>query len=259
MEQIEEVVDLVVEKEEPVTPDPIEVKARTQGWVPKEDFRGDPSKWVDHKTFVERGENILPIMRERNKQLSKDITEVKESVKEIKEFYKNSEERAYQKALRELEQRKLEAVENADVESYRAAESERAELEKSKPVVTAQPQEPPEMAAFRGNNSWYGTDPEMTTEADALGAAYINQGIPYGQMLERVANRIKKLYPEKFTNPRRENSPTVETVNAETGLPKKAAAKSFENLPEDAKKQCNKWVTQGLLTKEDYVRDYAWD
>jgi hypothetical protein len=254
----EEVVGLG-EQKEVVVPNPSEEKARTQGWVPKEEFRGDPEKWVDAQTFVERGEKIIPILKERNDHLFKEVKEVKDSVKEIKEFYAKSEERAYQKALRELEQRKLEAVENADVESYRAAESERAELEKSKPVVTAQPQEPPEMAAFRGNNSWYGTDPEMTTEADALGAAYINQGIPYGQMLERVANRIKKLYPEKFTNPRRENSPTVETVNAETGLPKKAAAKSFENLPEDAKKQCNKWVTQGLLTKEDYVRDYAWD
>ena len=255
----EEAVQGLGEQTETVLPNPSEEKAKTQGWVPKEDFRGDPEKWVDAQTFVERGEKIIPILKERNDHLFKEVKEVKDSVKEIKEFYKASEERAYQRALQDIEKRKLEAVENADVDGYKAAQSEIAELEKSKPAGPPAPKEPPEMTAFRTSNPWYMADPEMTAEADALGAAYTSQGLPYGKMLERVQQRIKALHPDKFTNTRRENTSTVETVDQSTGLPKKAAAKSYENLPGDARKQCDKWVAQGLLTKDDYIRDYAWD
>lgn len=31
-----------------------ETKAREMGWTPKEEFKGDPDKWVDAKDWVER-------------------------------------------------------------------------------------------------------------------------------------------------------------------------------------------------------------
>lgn len=242
-----------------LAPDPVADKAKAQGWVPKEEFRGDPNRWVDAKTFVERGESILPILKERNEHLTREIGDIKGSVKELTEFYKNAEERAYQRALKEIETKKLAAVESADVAGYKAAETERAELEKAKPkLVAAKPADPPAMKEFRQSNTWYETEPELTAEADALGAAYIRQGIPYPDMLKKVQERIKILHPEKFSNPRRDNASSVESVDESTGLPKKAGAKTYENLPAEAKAQCDKWVSQGLLKKEDYVRDYEW-
>jgi len=245
---------------EVVIPGPQEAKARIQGWVPREDFRGDPDKWIDAKSFVERGETIVPIMKERNERLEKDLREMKESFKEFSEFHRKTEDRVYQKALKEIEQRKLTAVESADTVGYQSAELERIELEKVKPVPKIEkPVELPEMQEFRKSNVWYDSDQELTAEADALGAAYAKQNITYPKILEKVQATMKILHPEKFTNVRRDGAPSVESVSSETGLPKKSNNHAYENLPGDAKKQCDKWVKNGLLTKEQYIQDYEWE
>lgn len=232
-------------------------KAKSQGWVPKEEFKGDETKWVDAKSFVERGENILPILRERNEKLLGDVSELKNSFKELQEFYKNSEERQYQKALQDLKRKQMEAVETADVDGYKSAHDEIAELEKTR-VKKEVPKEPPEMNDFRKRNAWYDADMEMTDTADALGAAFVKKGVPYGKMLELVEQKMKQIYPEKFPKPK-ENFQAFEGAGESMGLPRKSMAKTYETLPPEAKKQCDKFVAQGILTKEDYVRDYAWD
>lgn len=239
----------------------VEEKARTQGWVPKEEFRGDPSKWRDAKAFVEHGESINGILKERNDHLNREISEMRQSVKELADFYKQTEQRAYERALKEVDQKRVEAVANADVDAFNAAEKERMEMERARfdQMRTTKPEEPPEMATFRQNNAWYESDPELTAEADALGVAYAKQGTSYGKILEKVTERIKVLHPEKFANSRRENASSVD-FSSDTGLPKKEKAKSYANLPADAKAQCDKFVrTIPGFTKERYVADYAWD
>lgn len=236
-----------------------EEKARIQGWVAKEEFRGKPEEWIDAKVFNERGNTIVPIMRERKEWLEKEILEMKESFKEFSKFHKDTEERAYKKALQEIEKRKLAAVEKSDTDEYLDAESERVELEKNKPVLApAKPAEPPEMLKFRETNDWYEIDSELTAEADALGTAYAKQNIPYFKILEKVQATIKRLHPEKFTNTKREGVFNVETEILETGIPSKNKNHSYSALPGEARKQCDKWVSQGLLTKEQYIKDYEW-
>ena len=48
---------------------PVEQEARTLGWVPAEEFKGDPNRWVDAETFVERGHTVMPILRKNNERL----------------------------------------------------------------------------------------------------------------------------------------------------------------------------------------------
>ena len=38
------------------TGDPIQEAARGQGWVPQEEWDGDPTQWRDAQVFLERGE-----------------------------------------------------------------------------------------------------------------------------------------------------------------------------------------------------------
>lgn len=253
-----EILEGTGELQEVVIPDPAEEKAKAQGWVPKEQFRGDPEKWVDAKTFAERGEKIVPILKERNDHLEKEIREMKQTFQQFTDYHRQTEERVYNRAVKELESRRLQAVEDGDTDAFRQAEAERLELEKARPAVPVTPSEPPEFGAFKTKNSWYGTDPELTAEADALGRGYADGGMDYSKVLEKVENTIKKLYPEKFTNTRRDETASV-SFAADTGLPQKSKARTYENLPADAKATCDKFVKQGLLTKEQYVKDYGWD
>ena len=51
----------------------IETTALQMGWIPKEKFRGDESKWVDAETYVERGQTFLPFIKAENRKLQERL------------------------------------------------------------------------------------------------------------------------------------------------------------------------------------------
>ena len=76
------------EEETQVTPQvssEILYEAESQGWVPKERYRGNEADWVDANTFVKRGREILPILRKNNENLVRDLNNTREQLKEFKE------------------------------------------------------------------------------------------------------------------------------------------------------------------------------
>ena len=256
-----EEVAIEVEVVEDNTPDPVEEKARGMGWAPKEEWRGDPEKWKDAKTFVERSENILPIVKERLDSGIKENRELKQTSQELKqtfqEFHKKTAEREFNRALEQVKQRKIEAVQGADVEEYQQAERAEQELLKERQQPATQSTAvSPEFAAFESANDWYKTDPDMRAYADNMGN-YIasTRQLPYADMLREVEKEVKARYPHKFQNQRREAAPSVER-SAETGLPVKAG-KTYTDLPDEARKACDKFVkTIPGFTKEQYLKDY---
>jgi len=50
-----------------------ETKAKAMGWSPKDEFRGDPDRWVDAETYVRRGEEFIPFLRANNKKLEEEL------------------------------------------------------------------------------------------------------------------------------------------------------------------------------------------
>ncbi len=47
--------------------------AREMGWTPQEKFKGNPEKWVDAQTYVDRADHILPILRADRDRLKRDL------------------------------------------------------------------------------------------------------------------------------------------------------------------------------------------
>ena len=47
--------------------DPIDEAARAQGWVPQEEWDGDPTQWRDAQVFLERGEYFKTMGSQKNK------------------------------------------------------------------------------------------------------------------------------------------------------------------------------------------------
>ena len=78
-------------------------EAESQGWVPKERFRGNEADWVDADTFVKRGREILPILRKNNENLVKDLQSTKQQLQEFKqaaEEFKKFQKDAYERRLK---------------------------------------------------------------------------------------------------------------------------------------------------------------
>jgi len=264
-------------------------RAKRMGWTPREQFRGDPDRFVDADKFVERAETELPILLERNRTLDRKLTatqsqltglqgelsEVKTVLVEFRDFASKSEERAYNKAKMELLEAQRTAVAAADVAGYDRAQKDLDDLEKTKvkttPVVekpeVKEPGVPVEVRQFvADNNAWYDKDPELTADAIALHDSVHKQHPDWTleENLKEVKRKLIRMHPEKLevldpqASKREKPSTTTVSGQRETlGSGNRTKAKGYNDLPEDAKKACDRFVKQiAGYKQEDYVKQY---
>lgn len=269
-EVVDEVVDDVVSEvvaDEVVEQSEVEQKALKMGWTPKDQFKGDPSKWRPADEFVERGENMLPIVKARVAQQAKEIQELKDAMKQFGEYHTKTEQRAYDRALTDLREQRAQAIAAADGATFdrvdEQIESLKKELEeKNKFAETKQNTDnDPVYVEWLGRNKW-ATDPAMEKWAYAHGKYLIDIGeAELGiDVFEKITKAAKIKYPEKFENQRRTSAPSVEG-----GVPKqRTGGKSYADLPADARAACDRMAKNAYSTDEkqaakfkaEYVKNY---
>ena len=54
----------------------VQNRARIQGWVPKEEFRGDQQKWITADEFVKRADHMMPILKSVNRKLEGQVSDL---------------------------------------------------------------------------------------------------------------------------------------------------------------------------------------
>lgn len=238
----------------------IEEKARAQGWVPQDEFNGEAERWKTAEAFVEAGEKIAPIQKERNEKLLSELQTIKKEMEEFKRIHfksmKAAEKRAYEEAIKKLKNEQKAAVEEADIQRFEEIERQIATVQKpemDEPAQTSTTQPPPEFAEWHRENEWYGVDQEMTEYADFI-ADRIKDTFPstpkgYEKFLSEVASRAKKYAGKETKKP----SSQVETPSNETSKPKTG---TYKGLPQEAKQACDDMVKNGWLTQEEYVKEY---
>lgn len=241
-----------------------EDEARRMGWVPKEEFRGNPDFWKSAEEFVTHGQQELPVLRERLKAMDAKLKTQEETNKLFVDHYKKVEEKAYQRALKKLKEEQGKAVEDGDSKEFLRIEKEINELEKPSgvPIKVAEPETKketevsPEYIEWHKDNDWYGKDAELSQFADAM-ASFVqtnNPGLKGMDFFKEVERHVKEKYSDKFSNPNRDRPSAVGsgTITDEG----KGGKKTYADLPEDAKKVCDDLVKAGDLKREEYVRDY---
>lgn len=152
----------------------IEDLARRAKWTPKEEWKRDPDKWVDARTYLERLPDELETVKDRLKRTAQAADAVIEEERR----------RARDQALAEIKG----AAEAGDAErAQRAAQ----QLER-----VAGP--PPQTVAWMGRNQWFQQDPE----AQGLAVAIINrraaEGASIEDQLEAAEQAVKRRFPEHF-------------------------------------------------------------
>jgi len=76
--------------------------------------------------------------------------------------------------------------------------------------------------------------------------------------LEKLDLELAEMIPAKFGKKTAFN-PMEGSTNGTARPSVSSGKKSYNNLPSDAKSACDKFVKQGLMTKEQYVAEYSWD
>ncbi len=258
----------------------LEGRARRMGWRPKDEFRGDQSRWTDAETFIARGEAELPVLRERYRALDDRFARTESELKELRDraaeqtrvmgefrdLSLRAEQRAYARAKSELEGRMREAVASADQAGYDRALAELNALEPP-PAVTKEPpkEEPkptttkvePEVQAWIAENEWFNRDPTLNAYAVARHGQLLQErpGMSIAENLAEVRREVVERFPDKFGNPKREKAPAVATSSAPA--PSKKKGKSFDDLPSEAKQAFDRFKRMMPDYKqEDYAKMY---
>jgi hypothetical protein len=244
------------EPEPDAEPTEVETLAAGMGWAPESEWRGDPAKHVDAATFLKTGPEIL---RATLKKQDAQLGEMNTTLKGMAKAAKGVEERAYERAVKDLKTRQKEAVSDADTEEFERLDAEIDALEKPEPQGTAEKPaadavaNDPNFSLFSENNKWYGTDYAMSAYADQI-AVHVGQKHQGAEFYEELSAAVKKNFPDAFRNTKRDRAPSVEEGASQSG--RGAKGRSYADLPREAKTACDEFVDDGVLTKEAYVADY---
>lgn len=238
----------VVEKEYT----PIEKEAMAQGWVPEDEYDGDPDRFVSAKEFIQRGEFFRKIDSQ-----NREIREQRKQIEHLAQLSKQSFEAGIKKAMADLKQAKKEAFAEGDADRLIEIEEQMDNLRDQQTQIQAQKAQQvqavaqeihPELQAFINRNSWYESDPIMRGAADVLGTQLAQQGLSPTEVLREVETRIRKEFSHKFHNPNRERAGAVEG-----GAAIRRAAKNDDvQLTPLEKRMMKQFVDQGVMTEKEY-------
>lgn len=235
----------------------VEDTARRMGWRPQEEFRGPAEKWVDADTFVRKTETDVPVLRERLRHYDRQIAEMQQAMRAQTEAMRAQAERAKQAQLRAIQEAKIKAVSEGDADAFRQLETRYEQLREAQiPVPQYQPPPPdrdPEFQSWAAQNSWYTQDQSMRAYADKIGELVKEQNpnLVGQDFLNAVTKEVKTRFADRFTP--RASAPAVEGGRSLGRGPRK---KGYSDLPAEAKAACDKFVRQGIITREQYASDF---
>lgn len=276
----------------------VETKARRLGWRPKDQFRGDPDQWVDADEFVRRGEEQVPLLREnlrkaehRNNQLAAEIrgfqgemSAMRQQVQESREvslhlrnMLETGEERAYKRAIADINERMEASAADGDVAGVRKAREDLEELNKARPPAavkaadkadtkvakTAEPPPPNPVAVAWVNSeeqSWFRENRDAEAWAIAVQGKLEKdpnyKHLSLEDQLAEVRSRAMKKFPEYFDEnevreieereadtrrqpQRRQTSPvnTGRSPSSSSSARGKGDGNGFDDIPESDQKQ----------------------
>lgn len=237
-------------------PDAVELEAIAMGWKPQSEFKGPAEKFVSAADYVERGKTIMPFLRRELAGAYKKIESLEKAVGESVKHISRAEQRAYEQARKDLEADLEAAASAGSAADVKAITKEIVDLEKQ--VVAgarAEPEEPPELTAWKEDNPWFGKDKALTAATIAISEDVLADGYTGKAQVKEVDRRLREAFPDKFakpTNPNRQLAGAVEGG----GSPRRPAGKSFSDMPAEAQAYCDELVRSKVLTREQYVKKY---
>jgi hypothetical protein len=228
----------------------VELEAIEQGWNP-EGVEGKRNLTAEE--FLDR-KPLYDDLRKTKRQIRKQ----QEQLEALKKHVSIADERARERALRELDSQKREALEDQNFDAVIAIDKQIRETENA-PLAT----ETPTNAAFenwREENDWYDEDAELKDYADMVGTHFAQRHPekPVSEVFEHVTKEVKARYASKFKNERREQPNPVE--GAVRGRAAGSKQKHSErDLPEEHRQIMNTLVKGGTMTKDEYLKSYFGD
>jgi hypothetical protein len=234
-------------------PSESEVTALEKGWRPKEEYEGDPKKWVDADEFLRRGE-----LFEKIDLMGRELRDTKKTLRMLQTHHDTVRETEFQRAIQELKLEKKQAYEEGDHEKVVELDDKlldiRIEQKNETAAAHQQSNQPdPRFVSWVNKNQWYAKDEELRAFSDEVGVSHAKSYPDKSpeEVLQYVETRVRKAFPDKFNNLRR-TAPGAVLAGGKAGS---AGKKEEYALSEDEHKIMMNFVRQGVMTKEKYIED----
>lgn len=211
---------------DPAADPAIEARAREMGWKPLAEYRGPPGRWQPAADFIERGENILPIVRDQNRRLTERVGKLEGEIsglrstaqeqltiiKDLRDMGQRANQAGYDRAMAELKAKQRQAVELGDTKAYDQLVEQAEALASGRPAATpavepdkpvTEPQRPVASAAvqtFVSQNPWFNADPFLTRKMIDQHIDVIQEGeiLEEAAQLVEAKRRLLEDYPDRF-------------------------------------------------------------
>lgn len=195
--------DTGVEPEETNEEEPEETLTETEelaveiGWNP--DHEGEDT--VDARTYILNSRDIQDSMRKKNKSSDREISRLTTGLENVKDYYRNldtARARKMETEIGRLKKERDEAIEDGDVDKVKGIDAKIEESKEEAIPLMEEDTDNPEFDDWQGDNTWYGSDKEMTEYAEAQASLDKYKGVPYTKVLSLIKKSTEKMFPEKF-------------------------------------------------------------
>lgn len=261
-----------------------EEEASRKGWVPKEKYRGDPTKWKPASQFLEDGKRYQKNMETRLERLERENEELKKSGKAFAEYHEQQmqgKQKELDDAIKALRVQKSQAT--AEGEHTLAVEiedriellkEERAGLKEDKKQEAKGPKydekgrvqaaNPADQAILdewvSDGNEWFDNNPSLRAYAMEYGATLVNETSERGRkFLDKVAEHVRENFPRQFA--KMENKPTErrndQVEGNVVGSHDRTGGKyTIHDLPAEELALMRDFIQKGWTTQEKFLANY---
>lgn len=246
--------------------DPEETNARSAGWVPKEEWKGDPNLWVPAKAFNKNG-----ALYDSVKSLKRKTDDQEALLKSVLENNKKMAEALRKQRVEEKMAERDAAIETGDKAKVRKLDEDIAKIGeelKPEPKVEAKPEAPPEIKEFVDKHPW------LNAKSDDFDPAAAHAAFDYFARLEKkspeavadnltktrdyIKRRFPDLFPEGVKKEPEKIVRKLSSVEAPTTRADSGAKKfNYSHLNADQKRVCDMLVRRGEMTREQYIQQLA--
>lgn len=252
--------------------DPTEAEARRQGWVPKEEFRGDPDKWRPAAEWVERGDKISKLQKNRIAELEARLKKQEETSEKVNALLAEQlakKQAELNQALAQVKVLHRAAIREGDDQLADQLEDQMAQLNQQKQELAATeapktetPAVDPEVIYIQGTNKpapfkhsegveWARSHPWLQDNrlagiADSV-ARSLHEKLPHlkgREFLDTLASTVKATYPEFFQQQAQRRSPVATQQNVAAANTRAKAI--YDSLPPADKKIAKDLVEKGV-------------
>lgn len=209
-----------------------EDRARTMGWKPFAEYRGDPRRWKPAEEFVRIAESETPVMRDQNRRLQEKVVglegqvtamsgqlselrnssaEQVQALREMRALAKKADERGYQRARDELVDLRRQAASDGDPKAVEQISEQITELDSGRSAEAAAISPPPppaptiapEVAAFIARpevRGWWHTDQVLRDTMLDCHRVVMRKypAMVLSDQLEHAFARLKAEFPDRF-------------------------------------------------------------